>query len=93
MTLWKPDHQPDVSAEDAIAVVHEFVSRCQHWAAEIELPKRLKALDSHPDEDQIASLQRWASYLAMTEHTLRELEDGTLDRWFRDTNTSSRSDT
>ena len=82
MPLWQPDHRPDVAPEDAVAIVHDFVRRCRDWATELELPKRRARVQDAPSEADVVGLLRWISYLEMTEHTLRELEDGTLDRWF-----------
>ena len=87
-----PRPPPRDRPEDALAVIHDFVSRCRQWANDIEIPKRLRTLEDVPEEAQIASLQRWVTYLAMTEHTLRELEDGTLDHWFQEHGPSSSSD-
>lgn len=52
---------------------HAFVSRCRQWAVE-ELERR--AANGKPRHE-------WESYLRFTDHTLRELEAGTLDAWFR----------
>jgi hypothetical protein len=52
--------------------VHAFVSRCRAWAV-AEIARR--RVNGKP-------VQEWESYLRFTDHTLRELEEGTLDRWF-----------
>lgn len=82
MPLYDPSREVAVDAVDAVAVVHAFLRRCARWAEEREIPRRLEELASDPDPDRAAKLHAWISYLRFTEHTLRELEDGTLDGWF-----------
>lgn len=53
---------------------HAFVTRCRAWAAE-EIERR--KVNGKP-------LHEWESYLRFTDHTLRELENGTLDAWFEE---------
>jgi hypothetical protein len=70
--LWSPDTaQP--APEQGIAAAHAFVTRCRAWAV-MELARR--GADGRPTHE-------WESYLRFTDHTLRELENGTLDRWFQ----------
>ncbi len=82
MPLFQKVHEPDVSPEEAIIVVHRFVMKCQEWASQREIPERVQRVAAQPDPGEVAKLQAWRSYLQFTEHTLRELEDGTLDHWF-----------
>jgi hypothetical protein len=70
------------SAEEAAAIVHAFVTRCLAWAEEQELPKTQALYDTTPTEALSARLRQWMTYRDFTRHTLQELEDGTLDRWF-----------
>jgi hypothetical protein len=58
--------------EERIAAVHAFTTRCRAYAV-AEIARR-GAAGRVTDE--------WESYLRFTDHTLKELEDGTLDHWF-----------
>lgn len=82
MPLYDATLQPNVAPEDALKIVHQFLTKCHGWASAREIPKRLKELESSLDKDQAAKLHEWIAYLRFTEHTIRELEDGTLDHWF-----------
>ena len=63
---------PPSSPEQAWTAAYEFVARCRQWAVE-ELARR--AENGKPRAE-------WEAYLKFTDHTLRELEEGTLDHWF-----------
>lgn len=74
---------PPLSAHpDAVApappaawrAARDFVERCRRFAV-AEITRR--EVDGRPTSE-------WVSYLRFTEHTLRELDDGTLDAWFLD---------
>lgn len=54
------------------AAARAFTARCRAYA-EAELARRAAA-----GKD----LTEWAVYLRFCDHTLRELDDGTLDGWF-----------
>ena len=82
MPLFKPTHSTDVSPEDAVLIVHRFLQRCEAWARDLEIPKTINQLETEPSASSAARLHQWTSYLEFTRHTLQELEDGTLDRWF-----------
>lgn len=82
MPLFRADHEPHVAPDDAIAVVHEFVTRCRAWAVDRAIPERIDRLRDQVDPEASGSLHRWVSYVAFLDHTLRELENGTLDDWF-----------
>jgi hypothetical protein len=70
--LWESPPEVPADPAQALAAAHGFVSRCRSWAlAEIERRKT----NGKP-------LHEWESYLRFTDHTLRELEEGTLDPWF-----------
>lgn len=84
MKLYDPEREPGVAPEDAVIVAHRFVTRCLTWAEERELPKRLDEVRDGLDPDRAARLHAWVAYRAFLLHTLRELEDGTLDGWFTD---------
>lgn len=60
------------SPEAAWAAVHTFVTRCRSWAVD-EIARREAA--GRPTGE-------WRSYLKFTDHTLAELDNGTLDPWF-----------
>ena len=61
-------------APSAWRAARDFVQKCQRFAV-AEIARR--EVDGRPT-------QEWVSYLRFTEHTLRELDDGTLDSWFLD---------
>ena len=63
-------------------MVHSFMQKCLQWAEEKEIPKTLAKMDENPDQKLTARLNQWTTYRDFTLHTLRELEDGTLDHWF-----------
>jgi hypothetical protein len=71
-----------VAPADALHVAHDFVQKCRRWAEEKELPKRRQAVEHSDDPALAAKLQAWVSYAEFLDHTLRELESGTLDHWF-----------
>jgi len=82
MPLFDAKRDTVVDPKDAVVVVHRFLLRCKAWAEELEIPKREAQLAEDPSPALQKKLDAWHSYLAFTEHTLKELEDGTLDRWF-----------
>jgi hypothetical protein len=69
------DSHPPLPADpgERWAAVKDFVLRCRRWS-EGELERR--AADGRPTTE-------WDAYLKFTDHTLRELDDGTLDHWFQ----------
>jgi hypothetical protein len=69
--LW-PDADPHATPEQRIAAVHAFTTRCRQWA--VDAIARRQA-EGRPSDD-------WEIYLRFTDHTLHELENGTLDHWF-----------
>ena len=85
-----PTHDPlfqrhegqPVDPVDAVHEVHRFLHRCRAWATERELPKRRARLAESDDPAHAAALHGWLTYVRFLDHTLRELEDGTLDHWF-----------
>ena len=58
--------------EQRIAAAHAFTTRCRAYAV-AEIARR-RAEGRAADE--------WESYLRFSDHTLKELEDGSLDHWF-----------
>ncbi len=84
MPLFNPAHRPALAPQDAVAAVHDFLQRCQHWAAEIEIPKRLQRVEEDLQTEDAAKLHAWVAYLRFTEHALGELEAGKLDHWFQE---------
>lgn len=82
MPLFDGDRTPDVAAEDAIVVVHDFLRRARQWATEREIPKRLGRVEGGAGHDEAAKLAAWVAWRDFVDHALRELEDGTLDGWF-----------
>ncbi len=71
--LWQQGAALPEDPAQALAAAHDFVTRCRAWAID-EIARR--EADGKPTH-------AWQSYLQFTDHTLRELEDGTLDRWFQ----------
>lgn len=84
MPLYDPNRRVDVAPEDQAAVVMAFLERCRKWALEEEIPKRTARVAEGMDPAEAAKLHGWVTYLRFTEHAMREVEDGTLDAWFRD---------
>ena len=82
MSLYDPERQPDVAAEDAVAIVHDFLEKCRSWATEREIPKLLARLEADAMTEDAAKLHQWTTWRDFVDHALHELEDGTLDRWF-----------
>jgi len=73
-----------VPPEDAVHEVRRFLLHCRAWAIERELPKH-RARVQHTDDPAVAAkLHGWLTYVRFLDHTLQELEAGTLDRWFVD---------
>jgi hypothetical protein len=69
------------SPEQAWGAAYDFVTRCRAWAVgEIVLRRETGR-----------AVAEWESYLAFTDHTLRELEAGTLDAWFEPASGSAPS--
>ncbi len=68
--------------EDAVHEVRRFLVKCRDWATEQELPKRRAQVQHDDDPDVAARLHGWLTYVRFLEHTLQELDEGTLDRWF-----------
>lgn len=63
---------PSATPAQRIAAVHAFTTRCRAWAVD--------AIARRREEGRAAD--DWELYLRFTEHTLEELENGTLDHWF-----------
>lgn len=82
MSLFEPEHSPQIDPKDALVTVHQFLKNCLDWAENKELPQTLSRLQENLDESAAARLHKWTTYRDFTRHTLRELEDGTLDHWF-----------
>ena len=82
MPLYDPNHQPRLAPADALSTVHTFLQRCRQWALEQEIPQRLEKVRSGLQPQEAAKLHEWIAYLRFVEHTLHELEAGTLDHWF-----------
>jgi hypothetical protein len=83
--LFDPDrHHPAVPPEDAVLVVRDFLLRARAWATEREIPKRLARVADGSDHVEAGKLASWVAWRDFIDHTVRELEDGTLDAWFSD---------
>lgn len=67
---------------DAAHEVRRFLLRCRAWATERELPVRRERLQTSDDPADAAKLHGWLTYIRFLDHTLAELDDGTLDHWF-----------
>jgi hypothetical protein len=95
MSLYDADRAVDVAPEQAIVIAHRFVSFCKRWADTQGIPRATQQVAETPTAERAAKLHAWASFSQFLDHTLRELEDGTLDGWFTgaDGVTSSRART
>lgn len=82
MTLFDPHRDVSVAPQDAVVIAHAFVEKCRQWALEREIPRRTQRLAAQHDPLEAEKLAAWRSYVTFLDHTLRELEDGTLDGWF-----------
>jgi len=82
MSLFEPEHTPQLAPKDALLTVHQFLTNCLEWAEQREIPETLKRLHIDPNTDAAARLHKWTTYRDFTRHALQELEDGTLDHWF-----------
>ena len=80
--LFDPARALEVDPRDAVRVAHRFVQQCRTWAIERELPARRARVQHGDAPEAAAKLHAWLSYVAFLDHTLHELEDGTLDHWF-----------
>lgn len=84
MPLFDPGREAQLAPEDRIVIVHRFITRCRKWASEREIPKRTQRVAAGGDAHEAAKLHAWVAYRDFLDHTLGELEDGTLDPWFTD---------
>lgn len=63
---------PPIPPAAALHATYLFVQKCRAYAvAQVETRR-----------ESGRHLAEWESYLRFTDHTLRELENGTLDHWF-----------
>lgn len=83
MPLFDKERDVHVAPQDAVVIVHRFLHELRSWAVEREIPKRLQRVAAEADPAEAARLHAWVAYQRFTEHAIRELEDGTLDRWFQ----------
>lgn len=83
MALYDPDHNPQVSPQDAAVVAHRFLTRCRDWARDREIPRRLEQVGEGLDPVAAGRLHAWVAWMRFCEHALTEIEDGTLDAWFQ----------
>lgn len=81
-TLFDAAPDGDVPPELAIQAVYAFLTRCEAWAEQRELPRRLTAYQTDPSPANAAKLHQWATWRDFIRHASRELQDGTLDHWF-----------
>ncbi len=81
--LYDPSIQSSEPPEQQVLTVHRFLTRCRGWAEDRELPKYTRALHEGTRPDAAQKLEAWRTYVRFLNHTLEELETGTLDHWFR----------
>lgn len=81
--LYDPSTESSEAPEQQVLTVHRFLMRCRAWAEEHELPKYDLAVREATRPDASEKLKAWRTYVRFLDHTLEELEDGTLDHWFR----------
>lgn len=87
--LYDPRRVPHVHPADAVRVVEDFLERCRRWALDVEIPKRLRRVESTHDLAEAAKLHEWVAWERFVDHALGELRDGTLDPWFAPADTAS----
>ena len=83
MPLFNPSTKSTATPEESLATVHAFLLKCLKWAEQKEIPETLAKLQQSPDHKLASRLSQWTTYREFTLHTLKELEDGTLDHWFQ----------
>jgi len=71
-----------VPPDDAVHEIRRFLLRCRTWATERELPARRARLQHSDAPEEAAKLHGWLTYVQFLDHTLAELDEGTLDHWF-----------
>lgn len=71
MSLFDQPPAP-ISPESALHASLRFVEQCRTWAVAEIARRKADGRDA----------REWESYLRFTDHTLRELRNGTLDAWF-----------
>lgn len=80
--LQDPSREAKLDPRDAILAAHRFLSQCRDYARDREIPALLARCQVEPTPLHAAKLHQWTSWVAFVEHAMRELEAGTLDRWF-----------
>ena len=83
-TLYDPHTSPTASPEQKIVAVHTFLMQCKSWAEEREIPKRSRSAKGQKSPESDSKIEDWLTYVRFLDHTLVELEEGTLDHWFRE---------
>jgi hypothetical protein len=83
-TLYDPHTSPSASPEQQMLAVHTFLRQCRAWAEEREIPKRSRSAKGTESPESAAKLEAWLSYVRFLNHTIVELEEGSLDHWFRE---------
>ena len=83
MSLYDPERRVDVAPEDAVAVAHAFLEQLRAWAVDREIPKLAGRLAEDATVADAVKMQQWTTWRDFVDHALGELEDGTLDGWFR----------
>ena len=73
-----------VRPEVAAFVVHAFLEKVQRYSEEM-IEKRWKGLQKKKGKDieEIKKLLQWIHYSQFNQIAIDEIEDGTLDGWFR----------
>ena len=82
MPLYAPDRCSNASPEEKVEIVRIFLIKCREWAVDREISPRLQQVVAEPDQETTRRLHDWVTYRDFLDHTIRELEEGTLDRWF-----------
>lgn len=82
MPLFDANRKVSVAPQDAVVIAHTFVKKCREWALDQEIPKITQRFAADPTASDAAKLHAWTSFVAFLDHTLAELEAGTLDHWF-----------
>ncbi len=87
MPLYTPEAREKakrVEADVLAAIVHQWLVRVQAYT-EKTIEGKWEALQAKEgrDEEELAKLNSWLTYLRFNDYALKEVEEGTLDEWFR----------
>jgi hypothetical protein len=87
MPLYHPKYRNEakkLKPEVMAFVVHEFLKKVQTYSEET-VEKKLKAIKKKKgkEAEEVRKLLQWIDYSRFNQIAIDEIEDGTLDSWFR----------